>query len=187
MKYTNAKYIAAAVATSGIALASMAGTCFAATTNPATVPIYLNALATPIDFTVESVGSGDQDMHINQTSASSNNATVTSIKITNNIQSAAIVVSGIGAQDLDGGQYELVAYETDFTRYTINSKKYAIAVEGKDSEHFTQYQDLKGGYQPNDTIAAKGNVQYNFTGKVALSSAAVNHVQISNLVVTVSQ
>ncbi|MBQ1564403.1 hypothetical protein IIZ81_03570 [Candidatus Saccharibacteria bacterium] len=190
MKYTNAKYIAAAVATSGIALASMAGTCFADTTNPASVPIFLESMATPIDFTVGVVENDDAKMHISHKgTADTNEATVTSLKITNNLHSAAIAVSEISVQKLSNGEYDLVSYGTDFTGFKINSKKYALAINEKNNTQVSPVQDLFGGYRPdNDTIAANGGtVQYGFAGKVTLSSTSVSSVQISNLVVTISQ
>lgn len=190
MKYTNAKYIAAAVATSGIALASMAGTCFA-TTGPATVPIYLKSAATPIDFTVGVVGYEEAVMHIDHVgdNTDTNEANVTSLKITNNLQSATIAVSEISVQSLENGDYELVSYGTEFKNFKINSKKYALAIDEKNSTPVSPVQDLKDGYRPqNDTIAANsGTIQYGFAGKVTLSSTQVDPVQISNLVVTISQ
>lgn len=190
MKYTNAKYIAAAVATSGIALASMAGTCFADTTNPASVPIYLKSAATPIDFTVGVVENEDAKMHISHVgdNTDTNEANVTSLKIKNNLQSAVIAVSGIRVQPLSNGEYELVSYGTNFTEFKINSKKYALAIDKKNSTPVSPVQDLKDGYRPqNDTIAANSEIQYGFAGKVTLSSTQVDSVKISDLVVTISQ
>lgn len=189
MKYTNAKYIAAAVATSGIALASMAGTCFADTTNSASVPIFLKSMATPIDFTVGVVDNDDAEMHISHVDdADTNEAKVTSLIITNNLQSATIAVSEISVQSLTNGEYELVSYGSDFTGFKINSKKYALAIDEKNNTQVSPVQDLKGGYHPqNDTIAANsGTIQYGFAGKVTLSSTQVNNVKISDLVVTIS-
>lgn len=192
MKYTNAKYIAAAVATSGIALASMAGTCFADTTNPASVPIYLKSAATPIDFTVGVVENEDAKMHISHVgdNTDTNEANVTSLKITNNLKSAAIAVSEISVQGLPNGEYDLVSYGEDFKKFKINSKKYALAINKKNNTEVSPVQDLSGGgYRPDDdTIAANsGTIQYGFAGKVTLSSTQVNSVKISDLVVTISQ
>lgn len=192
MKYTNAKYIAAAVVTtSSIALTSMAGTCFAENKTK-NAPVYLTAPATSIDFTI-STGSaadthaqGENAVYINQTSAASNEATVTNIVITNNVQSAPISVKKIKVTTVDSN-YELVSYGGDFREHAINSKKYALAINSKNNATITTI-DLVSDYEPDDdTVAANGTVTYGLTGKVSASSTAVSNAHIANVVVTVSE
>lgn len=193
MKYTNAKYIAAAVVTtSGIALTSMAGTCFALDKTE-TAPVYLTAPATQIDFTI-STGSaagthaqGENAVYINQPSDAYNEADVTNIVIKNNVQTAPISVKKIKVISKDGSGYALVSYGGNFSGYAIDSKKYALAINSKNNATITTI-DLVSDYEPDDdTVAANGTVTYGLTGKVSASSTAVSNAYIADVVVTVSE
>ena len=192
MKYTNAKYIAAAVVTtSSIALTSMAGTCFAKD-----APVYLTAPATPIDITISTgqhgihtdTVEGENAVYINQTSDASNDATVTNIVITNNVKSAPISVNKIKVTSVENSGYTLVSYNTTFNTYAINSKKYALAINKKNGSNLDSTIDLVSEYNTNDPVAASGGtVTYGLTGKVSASSSAVSNAHIADVVVTVSE
>ena len=116
MKYTNAKYIAAAVATSGIALTSMAGSCFA---EYGYSEVYLTAPATAIDFTVSSIYMTG--------SANSTDATVSNITITNNLSAAPVYIRSIWASGTN--DYTLANYSDDFSTYAIDSRVFALSIQ----------------------------------------------------------
>ena len=176
MKYTNAKYIAAAIATSGIALTSMAGSCFAATNNPQTSKIFLTSPATSIDFTVE-------DIYMDTQNAGSTDASVSNVIITNNLSGAPIYVSRVVATGT--GDYTITGYASDFSTYPIDSKMFALALNNVNGTSLDSPIDLSAAYDANQQIAARGNLTFGLTGKASLTSTALDKVQVGNFEVTV--
>lgn len=174
MKYTNAKYIAAAIATSGIALTSMAGSCFAESKSS---QIYLTSPATSIDFTVSKI-------YMDTQSAGSTDASVTNVTITNNLAAAPIYVSSVVATGT--GDYTITSYANNFSTYPIDSKVFALALNNVNGTSLDSPIDLSAAYTANQQIAARGNLVYGLTGKASLTSTALNQVQVGNFEVTVS-
>lgn len=173
MKYTNAKYIAAAVATSGIALTSMAGSCFA---DYGYSEVYLVAPATAIDFTVTNTYMTGTE--------NSTDTTVEDVTITNNLSAAPIYLQSIFASGANG--YTLVNYTDDFGAYATDSKMFALAITSMDNIDLGYLHDMSIPFFPNQPIAANGNVVYGLTGKASLSSTALNNELVGNLEITVS-
>ncbi len=173
MKCTNAKYIAAAVATSGIALTSMAGSCFA---DYGHSEVYLVAPATAIDFTVTNTYMTGTE--------NSTDTTVTNVTITNNLSAAPIYLQSIFASGANG--YTLVNYTDDFDAYAIDSKVFALALIGVDGIASNFFHDMYIPFSTDQPIAANGNVTYGLTGKASLSSTALNNELVGNLEITVS-
>ena len=173
MKCTNAKYIAAAVATSGIALTSMAGSCFA---DYGYSEVYLVAPATAIDFTVTNAYMTGAE--------NSTDATVTNITITNNLSAAPIYLQSIFTSGANG--YTLVSYTDDFGAYAIDSKMFALAITSMDNIDLGYFHDMYIPFSTDQPIAANGNVTYGLTGKASLSSTALNNELVGNLEITVS-
>ena len=176
MKYTNAKYIAAAIATSGIALTSMAGSCFAATDNPQTSKIFLTSPATSIDFTVE-------DIYMDTQNAGSTDASVSNVIITNNLAGAPIYVSRVVATGT--GAYTITGYASEFSTYPIDSRVFALALRSVNGTNLDSPIDLSTAYVANQQIAARGNLTFGLTGKASLTSTALDKVQVGNFEVTV--
>ena len=174
MKYTNAKYIAAAIATSGIALTSMAGSCFA---ESQTSRIFLSSPATAIDFTVE-------DIYMDTQNAGSTDASVSNVIITNNLSGAPIYVSRVVATGT--GDYTITGYASDFSTYPIDSKMFALALNNVNGTSLNSPIDLSAAYDANQQIAARGNLTFGLTGKASLTSTALDKVQVGNFEVTVS-
>ena len=186
MKNINVKYLASAVATSGVMLASMTGACFAET-----VPVYLTAAATPIDITV-GTGAGASDTHTHganaiymTAAADSNTATVTNLVVENNATSAPIYVTDIQLSNVTAG-YTNAAYSDDFTMKDVDSKNFALAITSKDETTITA-ADLKTGYSSVDAIAASDSLSYGLSGKVSATSTAVYEEKVADCVITVSQ
>ena len=139
---------------------AMAGPAFAET-----VPAYLTQEATSIDVTIS-------DRLWIEGTASSNDATVqttdgSSLKVTNNLGSVGIKVTGIQAvqqADADYNDYELLSYDADFKAYAADSRKYAMAYGGN---------DIFAGQELDDTIAANGFKEYPLAGKMTASTNAI--------------
>ena len=176
MKHTKAKYVVAAIATSGIALTSMAGSCFAATNNPQTSKIFLTSPATSIDFTVE-------DIYMDTQNAGSTDASVSNVIITNNLSGAPIYVSRVVATGT--GDYTITGYASDFSTYPIDSKMFALALNNVNGTSLDSPIDLSAAYDANQQIAARGNLTFGLTGKASLTSTALDKVQVGNFEVTV--
>ena len=186
MKNINVKYLASAVATSGVMLASMTGACFATD-----VPVYLTAAATPIDITV-GTGAGASDTHDHGANAiymtaeaDSNTATVTNLVVENNATAAPIYVTDIQFSNITSG-YTNAAYSDDFSAKAVDSKNFALAITTKGGESVSA-ADLKTGYSSVDSIAASSSLTYGLSGKVSATSTAVNEEKNADCVITVSQ
>lgn len=173
MKCTNAKYIAAAVATSGIALTSMAGSCFA---DYGHSEVYLVAPATAIDFTVSNIYMTGTE--------NSTDTTVTNVTITNKLSAAPIYIRTIYASGTNG--YTLERYSDDFRTYAIDSKVFALSIQSKNGTSIETPHDMYSPFFTIEPVAASGSVVYSLTGKASLSSTALNEAQVGNLEVTVS-
>lgn len=172
MKHTKAKYVVVAVATGSVALASMAGSCFA---DSGSSQIYLSSPATAIDFTVDQI--------YMTTTANSTDATVTDVTITNNLSSAPIYLTQIIATET--GDYGITSYTDNYNTYAIDSKKFALAINSIDDIALGSPIDLSTLNIPNVKIDANGDLVFGLTGKASLSSTTLNQVQVGNLEVTV--
>lgn len=203
MKKINAKYLTSAVAVSGIMLAAMTGSAFAAENT--TVPVYLTVAATPIDVTVGTglvedpttgeviINPGTEDEYTGthganaiymSAKADSNVASVTNLVVTNNATAAPIYVTNISLSNITSG-YTNAAYSDDFTAKAVDSKNFGLAITSKGGT--TLEADLKTGYTTVDSIAASGSLTYGLSGKVSATSTAIDQIKVADCIVTVSQ
>ncbi len=203
MKKINKKYLASAIAVSGIMASSVVMPSFATTvTNgDATVPVYLTATATPIDVTIgtgldDTTGLAHEADAIYVTAQDDvNAATVTNLVVKNNSDAAPIYVKNIVLGSTANG-YTNVAYSDDFSLKAVDSKQFALAITSISSQSGSGIggneitaTDLKTGYTPatGDTVEHNGSVSYGLSGKASASSANVDAVKVADCIITVSQ
>ena len=174
---TNTKYIASAIALSGVMAVSTFGAAFAET-----VPVKFTTEATSVDVTI----SDSIDIHA---PAGSNVAdSVSDLSVKNNLTAAPIYVKGMVVSAHSGSGYTIQNYTNaaTFAGYGADSKNFGIALNEKGGTALGSVVDLKTGYTGSDTVAASQTLTYGFESLVSVSSGAVSGVQIGDCVVTIS-
>lgn len=115
-----------------------------------------------------------------------NNATVSSVSVHNNLTTAPVIVSNIVATAADG--FTINTFDTDFKSLDANSNNFGIAYTGYGAT--TSYtQDISGnGYDMDQEIAANDTIVFNLKGKSTVYSEPIapeNNTQIANIVLTI--
>ena len=174
---SNTKYLASAIALSGVMAVSTFGAAFAET-----VPVKFTTEATSINVTI----SDSIDIHA---PAGANVAdSVSDLTVQNNLTAAPVYVKGMTVNAHAGSGYTIQDY-TDaatFAGYGADSKNFGIALNEKGGTALGSVVDLKAGYVGSDAIAASGSLVYGFESLVSVSTGAVSGVQIGDCVVTLS-
>lgn len=137
-----------------------------------TVQVYLTETESAVDVTLTDhvTISGNQD---------SVDATISPITVTNNLDSGEVTITGIQAESV-GDKYSLEEYSQDFTTFSADSHKYALAYETSDLSTGTELEDL---------LAPSESKNYEFSGKLSVSTEPITQEdaqQIGNLIFTVS-
>ena len=138
------------------------------------VPVYLTQEATTIDVTLD-------DKLIISNDEGSNTATVKTtdgkdLKVQNNLKSVGVKVTAIQADDTDGNGYSLEAYDSDFTEFAADSKKYASAYDDT---------DIRTEKELDDKIVAESSKDYPLSGKMSVSTEDASNIQIGRVVLTI--
>ncbi len=146
----------------------------------ATVPGYLTATATALDVTVTDKATFDLP------TIDTNDATVSSINIQNNLDAVPIIVSNIKATASEG--FTINPFDTDFKSLDADSNNFGIAYTGTD-DITSKTQDLNArGYNLVQEVAAATSKNFNFKGKSTVYSQAKtidDNINIANIIFTI--
>ncbi len=143
-------------------------------------PFNLTLNPTDLDVTVtDSVAFGISE-------ADSNDATVSSISIDNELQAVPVIVSNIRATAAEG--FTLQPFDSDFRSFAVDSNNFGIAFTGFENT-INETHDLSGeGYDVNQEISASSSLAFNFKGLSSVYSQAKtqeDNAQIANIILTI--
>lgn len=144
-------------------------------------PFNLTLNPTALDVTVtDSVSFGISE-------ADSNDATVSSISIDNELQAVPVIVSNIRATAAEG--FTLQPFDSDFRSFAVDSNNFGIAFTGFENTT-NETHDLSGaGYDIDQEISADSSLAINFKGLSSAFSQAKtqeDNTQIANIILTIA-